>query len=398
MLAYLDTLIGFAVVMLGISLLIMILTQMASSLLSHRGANLKWGLVTLFQHIPDCPVMNIPAHAEKLAEEVLSHPLISDSIFSMKLPLPIPKWLADRMKLATAINPNELVAILQDISTHNLVAKFKSDSVMGLSAEIAELIAETNPVANRRLSLLGGVEAFKELEIAQEVPLFKDALNEFQGEAGKLEAWFNATMERVSARFTTYVRLWTVGFAITVALVTGLNTVTLLSVLYSNGDFREQVVGSAPQMLNLAGKISPDISKDDATAMYTGLLVKALNDSNITADTTPEGIDSESAASDWIGKHVIDPTQQTRAVKAFDTAFLNQRTQDAVAVRALLTKSSFDVLQFRWQSGKSVWIQLPGVLATAALLSLGAPFWFNVLKQLTNLRPMLAQKQDADSK
>jgi hypothetical protein len=35
------------------------------------------------------------------------------------------------------------------------------------------------------------------------------------------------------------------------------------------------------------------------------------------------------------------------------------------------------------------------VLATAILLSLGAPFWFNMLKQLTNLRPILANKQDA---
>lgn len=43
MLAYLDTLIGFAVVMLGASLLITILTQIVSALFSHRGANLLVG-------------------------------------------------------------------------------------------------------------------------------------------------------------------------------------------------------------------------------------------------------------------------------------------------------------------------------------------------------------------
>ena len=34
----------------------------------------------------------------------------------------------------------------------------------------------------------------------------------------------------------------------------------------------------------------------------------------------------------------------------------------------------------------------PGTLVSAVLLSLGAPFWFNALKTLGNLRPGLAQK------
>lgn len=58
MLAYLDTLIGFAVVMLGASLLITILTQMISAFFSHRGANLRWGLETMFKNLPNCPLLN----------------------------------------------------------------------------------------------------------------------------------------------------------------------------------------------------------------------------------------------------------------------------------------------------------------------------------------------------
>jgi hypothetical protein len=33
-----------------------------------------------------------------------------------------------------------------------------------------------------------------------------------------------------------------------------------------------------------------------------------------------------------------------------------------------------------------------GMLATMLLLSLGAPFWFNLLRQLANLRPLIANK------
>lgn len=74
MLAYLDTLIGFAVVMLGASLLITILTQMASALFSHRGANLRWGLQTMFQRVPECPELNKLANAQMVAT---GHPHLS---------------------------------------------------------------------------------------------------------------------------------------------------------------------------------------------------------------------------------------------------------------------------------------------------------------------------------
>src|SRR5437899_2554948 len=86
MLAYLDTLIGFAVVMLGSSLLITILNQLISTLLAHRGANLGWGLGVLFQQInPGARGLPlITAHADLLAETVLSHALASDSIFSTR--------------------------------------------------------------------------------------------------------------------------------------------------------------------------------------------------------------------------------------------------------------------------------------------------------------------------
>jgi hypothetical protein len=37
-----------------------------------------------------------------------------------------------------------------------------------------------------------------------------------------------------------------------------------------------------------------------------------------------------------------------------------------------------------------------GTLVAAALLSLGAPFWFNALKTLTSLRPILAGKLEKE--
>jgi hypothetical protein len=381
MLAYLDTLIGFAVIMLGASLAITILTQMISALFSHRGANLLWGLETMFKNLPDCPLLNDAKTAAIVAKSVLTHPLISDSIFSLK-----PKWLADRIRLAKAIDPDELIAILRDLST--------SAAFASLRDEIEKLIDARNPEADRRLTLLIGSPALAGTPAASAAPLLKDALNSIQGDVGRLEAWFNATMDRVSARFTTYVRLWTVAFALALALGTGLNSVTLLSDLYTNGAFRQAVAGSATQMTDLAGKVLPNGPNDVAAKMYTEMVAKAIGDSRATADTPPSGIDSETAARAWLAAHVTDSAQQSAALSAFDQAFMAERVHDAAALRTILSGSSFDVRQFRWKPDQPWWPQVPGVLFTAAMLSLGAPFWFNMLKQLTGLRPILANKQD----
>lgn len=39
---------------------------------------------------------------------------------------------------------------------------------------------------------------------------------------------------------------------------------------------------------------------------------------------------------------------------------------------------------------------VPDILVMAALLSLGAPFWYNILKNLVNLRSQVAQKQQEE--
>jgi hypothetical protein len=66
-------------VMLVISLLISILTQVVSDLIYHRGSNLKWGLKTLLANIDSTKLPNLAAKADIVAKGVLTHFLVSDS-------------------------------------------------------------------------------------------------------------------------------------------------------------------------------------------------------------------------------------------------------------------------------------------------------------------------------
>src|SRR5690349_18832160 len=100
----LDIIIGFAVVMLAVSLIITTLTQLVSGLLGLRGTNLRWGLKTL---LTEAGV----ADPKTVADRVLGHPLVSDSTFSKFISRFFNRW-----KLASAIRSEELTGILDLLS------------------------------------------------------------------------------------------------------------------------------------------------------------------------------------------------------------------------------------------------------------------------------------------
>src|SRR5258708_18408330 len=77
---HLDTVIAFAAVMLGLSLLIVAGTQAAVSLLGLRGTNLRRGLADLIE--TTSVDRDAKRYAKEISRRVLSHPVISDSIFS----------------------------------------------------------------------------------------------------------------------------------------------------------------------------------------------------------------------------------------------------------------------------------------------------------------------------
>ena len=77
---HLDTVIAFAAVMLGLSLIITAGTQIVVSLLGLRGSSLRRSLTDLFETA--CVDRDAKRYAKEIARRVLCYPLISDSVFS----------------------------------------------------------------------------------------------------------------------------------------------------------------------------------------------------------------------------------------------------------------------------------------------------------------------------
>lgn len=277
--ARLDVLIAFAVVMLGLSVLITTLTQMVSAVLGYRGTNLRWGLIQLLKSVDP----TLEANAEKIAQEVLTHPLLSDSNVA-KFARRFAKWplvgpYFQRLHLASAISVSELTGILRQTASN--------------------------------VSLAGGVEA-----------------------------WFNSAMARVGQRFTMQMRIWTILFALGCTLLLHLDATRLLSQLSADPQATARLVEGSKAVQTLSSDM--------------------LSDAQATGDHNDEQIKRLAA----------------RAHKVYE----------------LFGDANFQLIPQPYPSdfkGDS----LLGLLISAVLLSLGAPFWFNALKTLCSLKPEVSSKQ-----
>jgi hypothetical protein len=392
MIAYLDTLIGFSVLMLGISLLITILNQIISSLLAHRGSNMRWGLEVLFKQL-DPNAAGYPllvTQARSMAETILTHPLISDSIFSTKWSGLVHKnprllGLVRRWQLASGLRPEELSAVLTQI-----VAIRPVDMSVNLHAalrrEVYQLLKSPSSAAIRQGTLsaeiAGGVPAGIPPGMADKI------VGVTPGAAGNIEEWFGKIEDRIRQRFTMWMRIWTAAFAFAIAGFGCVDAIGLISALYTNSSLRAQLVNAAPQTTAAALRLTPDV-----TQLFTDALNQAVKSSNATA-LAAANISSPTEATEWMKTKIADSTARDKLRTAFDKNVNDELTKRAGAAGQILSNLSLAGLpHFGFSAWKEEAVTLPrvvGVLISALLLSLGAPFWFNTLSSLTSLRPLLA--------
>jgi len=186
------------------------------------------------------------------------------------------------------------------------------------------------------------------------------------------------------------------------AFWTGTNALRLMRELYSNGAFRESLVGSAAEVEGLADKVlsaGARTPEEAVGAIYGRALRGALESAKVPGAAAPASVASEEAARAWIEANVKDADARKAVLAALPAAMKNElaeTAQNAAKVRTIVNQSSFDILRFRWADP---WFpEVPGVAVTAALLSLGAPFWYNLLKTQTSLRPGLAARAAQERK
>ena len=397
MLHYLDTIIAFVVILLGVSLLITILNQMISALLGYRGTNLLWGIRTLLSSIEP----GLTQEAEKIATDLLRKPMISHSIFSkLTRDGSLLGWLTKRWKLATAITPQELVHGLSNVA-RTMAATSGGKPTADL---INGVLAQVDPEANRNAKMV--LETLQKLSPNTAIQMDKfiqELVTANQGSIGKVEVYFDAVMKRTSHRFTTQMRIWTIVFAVLLAFWAQLDSIEIFNRLWTSPELRASLVSDRETILREASVV---LSVQSGTAQVAShgvppqILREAMKDLKAIEKEATAGLGDDrdfaglDEAFNWLHENLKgDEALKKKLADEYRKVVLAQLSAKADKIQQDLAKSGFQlqVVTSR-EAFKKLFeeTRLFGILATAALLSLGAPFWFNVLSSLSNLRPLVA--------
>jgi hypothetical protein len=402
MLNTLDTVVAFAVIMTVLSLLITLVVQMVSATLSLRGKNLANALALTFQTIDP----SIGKYAHSLAAQILRDPIFSDSLWqkktrqsldenaqkfiaaqrklrdaklrrpddpnraeaissatsevnATKAALTLPNVTSNRekpwgfwtvpwggsMEIATAIRPGEIYRVLQEMREMSP----EEAQLLNIPRELTEkargLIASLH-----RLDLPAIESRVKLKDIAAVAKMFapeqQKAVVETLGNFGatverattqaydRFQRWFGSAQDRAEQWFQIHVRIVTIVAAILVSILLQLDTVEIYDKLRHEPKLVEALVKAAPGTLEQGGVVQGQVEADAREKAFVDL--KARIDST-GFELLPSG---------WFA---------------------------------------------RWPAEKFWWFNhLFGLALSAGLLTLGAPFWFNLLKNLTSLRPAVA--------
>src|ERR1700674_38147 len=420
MLKQLDVLIGFAVVMSIVSMLIMAISQMVLSGLQLRGKQMMDALEAMFVTLkPD-----LAEKAKALAEAVLRHPVISDSAKS-----------GDKRGLASAIRPEELLAILSNLHstvgnpdgwvgnktlihpdkpvTIDKVAQAAGD-VLALLQHPDKAVAQANQQLSNFLAPIPGNEAIMQhlqtLEAKAKINL--------QSTLQRTEKWFSTAEDRAREWFATRAQQCNVVIGCLLAFGLQLDAIKLYRQLESDDAYRTALVGSAAvvqkqaqDLKEHADKAAEAANKDGAKADFD-FLKNAAEDVRKQAaqldKDVPQGfqlfpVSYPKNLWEWLGlakPHHSDsgatalasaPNKSDNSATTITPTPTSTATATATPTATPAGAGFFSCENLDFNIG-----HLLGMLFFAALLSLGAPYWFNLLKTLTSFRPLLAQEVDKD--
>ena len=283
----LDALIGFATVMLVLSLVVTVLTQLVANFLKLRSQHLRHGVLQIFLNLG---WEFAGERAKALAREIVSG---KDAITREDL---IESLLA--LAQNTPELKNKIAALVPALDPPALLALLRR-TALELSVERPDLAA----AAVRSTAM---------------------ARTPVSGLASEVFGVFDSTMDQVSERFTSQSRKLVAFFGIALALALPLDTLDLLQRFTRSDAARNQAVALA----------------------------------------------------------------QTLAVNEPSTRVAFEKLQ---AAEIIVIPASPSEWLARWQKVNCV-----GVAAGALLLTLGAPFWFHVLKDLLKFRSAVAGQESQD--
>lgn len=237
-------------------------------------------------------------------------------------------------RYGTVIHRDDLVRLLLELAAGQGQVKLGAAAKQALTNALAENgIADPAATLEQLRLLAVQIEAARPdlaSHLWRDFAILQGARSNF---VAKINGWFDQTIDRVSSRFTMGAHSITLVCALVIAFGLQLDTVGIINTLWMNDALREQLVTEAAAV----ERANPNGSGEKLAA--------------------PEK--SEALYFDHLARYglITIPNPGTWRAELYP-------------------------------------IKVPGILLSALLLSLGAPFWYNALKNLLQMRSVMAQKDD----
>ncbi len=211
----------------------------------------------------------------------------------------------------------------------------------------------------------------------------------------QVKAWFGDKMDRVSARFATIIKRYSIVVALTLTVVLNVDTLHLGIVLWEDDDLRSNVAEAAREFdTSQEGVSLPSETVDvyaDGSAMMIPIVEEAQDgtegENNTEADdgTTLEDVQEQAEATQETLQTLLDlnlpigwqyVTVTDEMVTQARELGLRDPRDNVNNIYNLIPGNSSDWLL--------LWVQkIIGIILTTIAASQGAPFWFDLLNRLT---------------
>ena len=259
--------------------------------------------------------------------------------------------------------------------------------------------------------------------------------------AGKIHTWYDNTMARAIDSYALFAKIVASAVALVVVMLVQLDTVNVIRRLSQDDKLRASLVAEAEMQLKRqeeASKAKEGVPEEDAKAQREQIAASLADLRDPKRGITPQYLLAQPVAQTRICPQRIGGppgNANMRIVAGADSrplavSFGSTRGVNAIAAAVrqsgapvtiyhdngclLLVAQNADIDRIsvfeenatNEMSGDAVkaWdaagfrTRLPGVFLSWILVSLGAPFWYDLLKKLIGFRSLIAQKDDADRK
>jgi hypothetical protein len=361
-----------------------------------RSQALHWGLQRLLQQM-DLDVSDV--NAKVIAKAVLKHPSITTNAYYS----------------ATAIRYEELLKILQALKDHpSKELKGQSGAKKALNKMLARGLTNTPEIKT-------AVQTLK-AELKRSFPGHTDLVSDSVDRAlatpqkvmADVRSWFDTVMDRTADRFVMHTRIVTGTMAVALVLVLQIDSVSIFQQLVANPDLRTKLVQSSQAILDKAEEMqafennSAQAASHALSAVTTDPNYPALN----TLPAVPADLATFNQGSRWVtGLTDVNGAQSKKLMNLFEKRF-EEQSQTAFQgmkiateeIKDYLEQSQLDLFAASWlvhdQPGQPMSYRDKckrgiGLFMSMIFLGLGAPFWYNILSQLSTLRPLIAGKIEA---